>query len=246
MDNAPIVFICGLAGSGKDTAGKLIQETMPNTGSIALAAPIKELGSKLFQFTDDQLHGPSEFRNAPDPRFDSHSGWDQIWRNLNQGIHSEWLNKYFDNVSPNSLEEWVIGLRNITFSINKPLTPRLMLQQLGTEFGRKIDPDVWVKIGLQTCKNKLVSGESDLMVVTDCRFKNEVICAKSNNATVVLIQCPEVSGQGGIYNHASEADVKTMPFYWYDEVIINLKEKGLDHFKAVMQNFCERNFRTVL
>lgn len=51
-----------------------------------------------------------------------------------------------------------------------------LLQWLGTEWGRKIDKDIWVKI-VQTRINRIMSNtwaENNIFIISDCRFENEI------------------------------------------------------------------------
>lgn len=250
MDRAPIIVLCGSAGSGKDTAANIIKEIIPNTISFGQAAPLKELGSSLFQFTDDQLYGPSESRNAPDARFDSKSAWVEMRWDKNYYI-DKWLNKNFSGFEQSGLRTkfdlWFDRLQQDTQMCGVKLTPRYMLQTLGTEFGRAIDPDVWAKIAITNAKAKLVSGAADLVLITDGRFKNEVLNAKYSNAMVVLVMTPDGPSEvkGGVKGHASEAQLKTIPMFWYDKVIVNMKQFGMDYYRNQIQEFCNETFKAL-
>jgi hypothetical protein len=63
-----IIGLCGPAGSGKDTAADFL---VKNHGfvKVAFADPLKRICKDVFAFTDGQLWGPSEKRNAPDKRY---------------------------------------------------------------------------------------------------------------------------------------------------------------------------------
>ena len=53
---------------------------------------------------------------------------------------------------------------------NKPMTGRHILQVVGTDIFRRIYGDVWV----DACIKNIVNEGSELAIVTDCRFTNEV------------------------------------------------------------------------
>ncbi len=63
-----IVGLCGQAGAGKDTVADFLVLDHSFV-KIALADPIKRAAQDWFGFSYEQLWGPSELRNAPDPRF---------------------------------------------------------------------------------------------------------------------------------------------------------------------------------
>lgn len=62
-----IIAFTGPAGCGKSTAAEYLR----NKGWVetGFAWPLKTLVGELFQFSQEQLYGPSEMRNAPDPRY---------------------------------------------------------------------------------------------------------------------------------------------------------------------------------
>lgn len=63
-----IIGICGVAGAGKSTsAGFLVAER--GLVEISLADEMKRICRTVYGFTEEQLWGPSEMRNAPDERF---------------------------------------------------------------------------------------------------------------------------------------------------------------------------------
>jgi HNH endonuclease len=63
-----IIGICGLAGSGKDTVADILVKHRQCV-KVSFADPLKRICKDVFQFTDEQLWGPSEKRNAPDSRY---------------------------------------------------------------------------------------------------------------------------------------------------------------------------------
>jgi hypothetical protein len=63
-----IIGITGKAGAGKDTAADVLVERF-NFVKVALADPLKRICKDAFDFSDEQLWGPSEKRNEPDTRY---------------------------------------------------------------------------------------------------------------------------------------------------------------------------------
>jgi len=78
-------------------------------------------------------------------------------------IPRKWLygsSKYRSEVIPGAFKEGV------------PLTVRQLLIDLGNDFGRKYQSDLWIR-NLEHRVNKLSKGKAQAIVVTDCRFRNE-------------------------------------------------------------------------
>ena len=63
-----IIGLLGVAGSGKDTVADIFVRDH-NFVKVAFADPLKRICKDVFAFTDEQLWGPSEKRNAPDERY---------------------------------------------------------------------------------------------------------------------------------------------------------------------------------
>src|SRR5688500_6924803 len=136
MHRLNIIGVSGQAGSGKDTVANYLCEEYGFV-KIALADPIKRFGYHVFHFNEDQLWGPSASRNAIDERYHSDQVWDEA-----QARMAAWGREYVisvlgdDNplkVDPalGALTHWFFWLRN---SFHGKLSPRIMLQALGTEW----------------------------------------------------------------------------------------------------------------
>jgi hypothetical protein len=78
-------------------------------------------------------------------------------------------------------------------------SPRQLMQLLGTEVGRAIDPEVWVKSLVAR-----VDSESSvrLWLVPDCRFANEARALRRIDAKLVRVIRPGFFGD----DHASETE----------------------------------------
>lgn len=141
-----IIGITGAAGSGKDTVADIL---VKNHGfvRVALADPMKRFCKGIFGFTDEQLWGESEKRDVPDKRFPRKHSWvqaDGIVQLQEFGGH-EFRCACCGNID--SEEEHCF------------LTPRFALQQLGTEWGRKMSEDVWINKTLEAATFLLSGAE---------------------------------------------------------------------------------------
>jgi hypothetical protein len=235
----PIVVLCGQAGSGKDTLGNYLAF---NHGAqcIALADPVKRICQSAFGFTDEQLWGPSEFRGKVDSR--SATEFKELTYTLKTSPTSE-LIQLLEAFSPSyrdkafsSLSTWV---NSCVRKAREGLTPRYCLQTLGTEWGRSIDPNLWVKIGVQTAFMLLenpdlcykpqtgikVREKADLrwgptgIVITDGRFRNEILEVLKVGGKAIKIDRPNVSSTKS--SHQSETEVVQIPLNFFDYVIHN-------------------------
>lgn len=226
-----VVGISGQAGAGKDeVAGRFVKEH--GFVQVALADPLKRLGYNCFDFSEKQLWGPSEHRNEVDERYyaGSHQ-WDQTELNVAGAYGACWVSDVtgFDPVSEEAykahqkLESWCEWLRRC----HRDLSPRIMLQTLGTEWGRDVvGLDIWVKYMLSKAKkllsidrlsyDKTVGLTAVLesttikgVVVSDIRFKNELEIIPEAGGFLMRIVRPETDEQAqgiGIASHRSESD----------------------------------------
>lgn len=205
---AGILGVCGAAGSGKDTVADMLVQDHQFT-KISFADPLKRICAQVFDFTDDQLWGPSESRNAPDPRYR---------RPVQYPVgRTEWREK-----------------------LDEGLTPREALQLLGTEWGRKCYPPIWVELALRTAKTLLASKgalrydrrdglKSHIVgstrcqgvVIADVRFKNEVDSILQAGGRVVRVKRPGAGLKGAAAAHASETEMQGIPDACFSLILEN-------------------------
>lgn len=203
-----IIGISGLAGSGKDTVADYL---LTNSGfvKVSLADPIKRYAMDVWEFTDDQLWGPSQCRNAPDYRYE---------------------------VAPDVF-----------------LTPRKVLQHVGTEGARHFDPDVWIRYAIRTAKRLLedpdfiytqrgglehssaAGGETKAVVIPDVRFINEIQHIRQSGGKMLRVVRPGSGLEGAYATHQSEAEMAAIPNEEFDAVIHNIGT--LDALKKLVDTF---------
>lgn len=104
-----IIGLCGRAGSGKDTLAKVVCESKSivevTFGAISFAQPMKKFCEEVFDFSYEQLYGPSERRNAGDERYVRPDGTLLSPREALQTLGTEWGRACYPNV-------WVdLGIR---------------------------------------------------------------------------------------------------------------------------------------
>lgn len=127
----------------------------------------------------------------------------------------EAVRSWFDmpNVyGPSALREWEDRRYPYRFEDGREgyLTPRYVLQQLGTEFGRRLYPDIWINIALRHAA-KLLDQDDDgtgspncasLVVITDVRFVDEARRIREAGGAVWRITRPGYGASG----HGSEVE----------------------------------------
>ena len=84
---------------------------------------------------------------------------------------------------------------------SKKMTAREVLQRVGTDFFRKLDPDVWIKALLR----KIEKDSPEVALVCDVRFENEISAIQKEGGFVLgLTRDP----YGQADKHASEAEIE--------------------------------------
>ena len=89
------------------------------------------------------------------------------------------------------------------------VSPRVALQTLGTEWGRKLHEDLWIKYGLTKALDRLRFWPG--VVIPDCRFANEFKAIQQVGGRVVRLKRAGADGSVGIVGHASEREQQTIP-----------------------------------
>lgn len=245
MHKARIIGVSGQANSGKDTiAEHLINEH--GFVRVALADPIKRFGHHVFGFSTKQLWGPSAARNQVDEHYYLDSpAWDEALDRLTAKgpeFIAEILNTSDEAVIDQvykSLVNWFFWLR----TDHPNLSPRIMLQTMGTEWGREyVDQAIWINALLRTAKLLLhEDGNTKLwaydpllgpvpatrttlrgVVVSDIRFENEFVAIRKEGGSIIRVVRPETDDDAkslGIPGHLSEA-----------------QDFSLDNFDFMVQN----------
>lgn len=128
---------------------------------------------------------------------------------------------------------------------------RKILQELGTDFARRYDADVWVKRTMERIR-ALGERETDPLglldftyapakvVVPDVRFPNEAQALREEfDATLIRVYRPEASKgkEEDVVAHASETSVEKIPKKLYTYTLRNYGT--LDEFKLEAKNLAE-------
>lgn len=215
-----IIVLCGVRGSGKDTIGDILAKNHGFTKE-AFANPLKEMVKHAFPaFTDEDLYGPSKNRER---------GYEQYPLTSCPWCGGGITYDKYDNrggkfeLMKDPLEHRRCSIEPSHDWLPKFVSPRVALQTLGTEWGRRLYTNVWIDAAFARIKaarhwddvqgNMLGEAPQDLppprnFVITDGRFLNEVRRSRElGGLTVKLTRGLKESTD----THASEAEFRSIP-----------------------------------
>lgn len=247
-------------GAGKDAAAARLIEKHGFV-RIGIADHLKRICKAVFDFSDEQLWGPSQERNKPDRRYP---------RGGKHGKSSmtTYLKAKEDRVAieRNRTADYEIqhakALQHESeWEAFAYLTPRFALQQLGTEWGRTCYDSVWIDDALRTAKRLLESADGwrydekvgldfsvgynkpSGVVFSDVRFHNEFESIKKAGGKLIRVRrysWTPFDGRGNA-SHQSETELLDYADSRFDEVLDNggdlhhlglLVDRMLDNFKG--------------
>lgn len=168
------------------------QVMWPHVKTFAFADRLKQIAISVFGLTYDQVYGTDDDKNT-DTKI--------LWKSMTKFIHPRTAHK----VKTDGKYE-------------KFMTAREFLQHFGTDVCRRLYDNCWA----ETTMEEIVSYPTELAIVTDARFKNELEVAKKYNAKLIHLKRRPFKD-----SHASENGLKDVPVSWFDLVIkenITLKQ----------------------
>lgn len=248
-----IIAFCGKKQSGKSSSAKFIcgnemmrlsiidNLTVEDSGDIGTTLPD---GKQItFDFDNKSLESMSFFSERVWPTVRKFSFADKLKLAVHQifGISPELM--YGTEEQKNSKTHMVLsdlfGLIDVctintlrkTMKDNEPLSIRQVLQFFGTNICRKMDDKCWIN-GLL---NDIAEYNSELSIVDDCRFKNEVFALKEAGA--ILIKLNKFHGED---SHKSEKDLDDIDESVFDLVVDNSQMSLLDKNELIM-NWLQTN-----
>lgn len=235
--NQLIIGLCGPAGSGKDTiADQLVKKY--HFVKMANADLLKRMAKLAFDFTYEQLWGPSELRNAPDTRYPREHG-PATFPDGKPPEHCACCGRGFED-----------------YDVQCYLTPRFALQSLGTEWGRLCFENIWIGrvLGIaQEALSGFVEGHGRLyptysahaglnyhnttcikpagVVISDVRFMNEVNAIRAAGGKIVRVtRSKAITIEEAEDEHLIEV---------LDEALANLEAEGTSLTSAASQHKSE-------
>lgn len=201
-----IIGVCGKAGSGKDTIADILVKDHGFV-KVAFADPLKRICQEVFEFTTEQLWGPSEKRNEADFRylrsnFMDENG-DQVTDYLSpryalQKLGTEWGRDCYPDI-------WIEYAMRVAKRLLVKGAPIFYDARFGIRSWRMSDPE-----------------EIKGVVISDVRFPNEVAGLKKHGAKVVRVYRDTVKGLAGAAGqHASETLQDGIPDDLFDFILHN-------------------------
>lgn len=168
----------------------------PTVKIYAFADELKRIATTVFNIDPALVYGSDEDKNTP--------------------IHIKWKNMclFLPPRKINDLKK--------SEKYDKKMTVREFLQFFGTNICRVLDDDCWTR----TCFNQIVADGSELAIIQDCRFANEVKAAKKIGAKVI-----KLTRTVQFDVHESENDLDKLGNDQFDLVIDNeyltIREKNM-------------------
>lgn len=83
------------------------------------------------------------------------------------------------------------------------VTPRIMMQTLGTEWGRSLLPDLWLRVWQHE-----LDDSASVVCVPDVRFNNEAELIRELGGTIIHVARKPTADMLAVPAHASEAGIK--------------------------------------
>lgn len=164
-----IIGLTGKKQTGKDAFAKILQSYEPGWQRVSFAGELKAMAKQIFGLTDEEVDGAKKDQPFADGR-------------------------------TVRLDDYLSHLKNYTALDLKPAgkeaaTPRQLLQFLGTDYVREVDPDFWAKV----VRAKIEEAPSAQFVITDVRFENEAAMVRELGGVVVRIRRLEGHGEEPVF-----------------------------------------------
>lgn len=224
-----IIGLCGLAGSGKSFVAARLEKQY-ELPIINFADPLKRICKDVFNFTDDQLWGPSQSRNEPDKRYP---------RKCKECSGNGHFENFCDDEAP-------VPCDFCDGTGGSYLTPREALQQLGTEWGRNCYESVWIDYAIRIAQELMstTTGYNSKLgicpryapswvtyqtpyravIIGDVRFRNEMEGVQKAGGKVVKVVRNTTSLTGASAQHISETEQAQIPDQDFDYVLQNVDD----------------------
>lgn len=209
MSRLPVVALLGRAGVGKDLAGSMLCE-MGEGQTLAFADKLKAICAEMFGLSREDMY-TQEGKIKP-------TKLDCMMCPTCKSLLAEKI--ILDGAPRGSCK--LCGCVGDLKLFQTKWTPRTILQYVGTEGFRSIDPQVWVRYAINDARERLHSGGLKFVAITDCRFRSEAQAVWAAGGEVWRIKRPETAGiVTGLAGHASEMEQDSISDDQCQAVIVN-------------------------
>ena len=202
-----IIGISGKIESGKDTVGKIIQ----------------------FLTLDDDVFSKTNRDCIADLEHKAYSASKSKWRIKKYASTLKKITSIILGCKVNKLEDREFKEKELGKQwqiIDYTLTPRLLLQRLGTDAARYVHPDIWVNALFSKFKKK------SRWIITDVRFDNEVRAIQERGGIVIRVNRDKSKDSTEHSNHLSETALDNYEGF---DVILNNNDTLEDLIEEIRQ-----------
>jgi hypothetical protein len=216
--------VSGFSGVGKDEFTSVLNNEF---GAIqtGLVDPAKRHMADVYGFTEQQLFGPSAYRNKGDIRYPKPAFYDdclfqkpesttyikglQLGEEVKEGDPAYWL-------SPREALQKYCELMNTLYGNTWVRKAFEVHEQIGTGLYN------YSKMGGLEARSERREGENVITVMADFRHKHEISAAKNlKNIKSVLVRIKSKRVPNPPFNHRSETEQAEIPDTEFDYIINN-------------------------
>lgn len=210
------IALCGLKGSGKTRASNLFEKA--GYERVSFASPLKRILSETFPEIKDSFYKAG----LKETNVDAFSSFEDVFikrklliKNILKAMCiSDWGSDvrmdvscidspipYLDGTTTGHVTSDVSGLFSewVKMQMNNSLTPRIMMQTLGTDVMRRWNGNIHVMMFENETQG------IDKFVCDDARFPNELECLKHKGCETVWLHRPSLGEQQDM--HESETSI---------------------------------------
>lgn len=209
-----VIGISGKMGAGKDEVARIINEALPHCEVKRFADALKDIVCLILGCTREELENREFKESILGPEWDCYKVTSQDPLQSNKLFLTQAEAKKY-------MEAHKISGALERFSI----TPRSMMQLLGTEGGRgSVHPNIWVNALFANYGKE--TKVDPLWVIPDLRFPNEALRIQSLGGVLIRVSR---SGLTSVSNHSSETSLDKWENWNYkiqnDGTLKDLQEK---------------------
>lgn len=208
-----IISLTGNMGVGKDTMADYMVSKYGFV-KMSMADPFKRIAKDVYDFSDEQLWGPSAARNMDDKRYPRADGTFLSARIVTQLLGNELSRLAYP-------ETWIVYMKRVVDKI-----------QSGYFYSEKE--------GAYEIPGK--KSEYTGIIVSSCRFKNEIEAVKDMGGKAVRLKRSALPVEGflstGLKNHITETEQLSLPDDFFDYVVE--VPEGLEAFHTAIDEFMKK------